>query len=147
MRHCTDGERTSSPSTQRSTMPLISHPAVEAHAFRGAVVVEDGVALAGETFVQLDRDAPQPGVTPLQLDDSLRDVLLVAKMLEPVRQRHARLPEHLPAPALGAQVVQFGIVTVQRYAEPHREAPLQGRAVEAAQVRRLGICDGASYAV
>ena len=34
-----------------------------------------------------------------------------------------------------------------RGTEPHREAPLQGRAVEAAQVRRLGICDGASYAV
>src|SRR5918998_4761487 len=121
---------------------LVPDPSREIPTLRGAVVGEDRVALARETLVQLDRQAPQMGVAALQLDDGLDDVLFVAQVLEPVRQGYPRLPEHLPAPALGAEVVQLRIVPVQRDVEPYGEAPLQRRAVEAGHVRRCGIGDG-----
>src|ERR687886_457157 len=61
---------------------------------------------------------------------SYREGVNTVAMLEPVRDRHTRLPEHLPAATFHAQPIQNRIAGVERNIQPHREGPLERRAIE-----------------
>src|SRR5215210_8721718 len=124
---------------------LIPDPARKIPPLRRAFVGEDGIPLTRETLIQLYGRPSQPGLVALELDDGLDHVAPVAQVLEPIWQRDAGLPERLAAAALGPEVVELRIVTVERNAKPNGEAPLQRRAVEAGQVRRFGVSDRRPY--
>src|SRR5215212_1702429 len=78
----------------------------------------------------------------LQLGNGAHQVVLITQVLEPVRHRHTRLPEHLPATTFRAQPIQNRIAGVERYIQPHGEGPLERRAIETGHVSSPGIRDG-----
>ncbi len=84
-----------------------------------AVVRQKRVALPREALVELDHGAPQCRAAPFELGERPHDVVRVPQVLEAVRHRNARLPEHFPTAALRAQRRELRIAPVQGDAEPH----------------------------
>ncbi len=78
--------------------------------------VQHGVALAGETFIELDHHAPERGLTTLEPRDGLGDVPRVAQSLLAIRYLHAGLAEQPPAAGLRTERHEQRVAGVQRHA-------------------------------
>jgi hypothetical protein len=71
-------------------------------------VRDDGVALAREALVELHHRTPDARALLLQVGQGLLDVVLVAKILEALGQRHVGLQELRRLPDLVPVVRQLG---------------------------------------
>ena len=95
----------------------------------GAPQPTEGVALPGDTLVELDDDAAHRGALGPHPDDGIGHVVERAQVLHAERVRDPCLGEQPPAAGLGAQRCKSWIGAVHRDPKAERDVPLELRGV------------------
>ena len=96
-------------------------------AFRRVIEGEGGVALAGQSLVELDDGASQSRAAGFQRHQSVDEAGFVRQVLDTVRDRHAGFAHELPAAAFRTQPLQRRVTAVDRQPQAHGERAFRHR--------------------